>query len=634
MGRSLGYKSQEDMQIDLDKAISRFKEPVDTKVDPRLLQFLFKLKVPKDTPHIPYSESASIFNNRDSGGQKQIFQDFYEVLKYIGVYENDHIICKSNNKYQALLNFCAILDSPFLHHTVNCRDPLNCSNPRMHFPFRLSALPETGFRTRCASIPPETVCFATDRGRNKLLKTLRENPICGPAFRGNYNLDYKSDIVDSVDFSSATDRFSLRLQSVFYQGLFPFFSEIERIYLIVSLSSTRIIKKQDVVYPGLDYFLRRYPCPDGIPTEETVEDHINSKGYSESFKSYMTRLFYGDLKHPSNARRLHLESPLGVAYRKYYRMKHFGKQILDDMVSYYRFMFSSEDGFLSLSGQHMSLPISFITLTLVNVFSATMCGAYCRSMGDDMVISGTMSQIMLYREMVQNFGLVINKDKDVISQCGRAVFCEFLYDRSKKLELVRAKTILQPGTRNRVLHITDETGLTDKLLIDYVISRRIMNNLEEYCDLLLYFPVDLPKSVGGLGLDSDIPFKLSFEDPYDLYHWVWRYMSIVSDTNKVTRFQPLAFICTGMICGTTGYHLKEVIKRVIALQIQHTTYELRVEPPQNQNPLPTLKVEMDKLIASIVPGPYEEVLVYSERIKTLMEETKIETLDLSFWIKD
>lgn len=490
-----------------DEAERRFRFPSGAVLTPEMkaeLGFLMKRWTRSPLKHqvMPYSESASLITPKKGGGQAQFFRDLMQIvnceLKDPGLFYD--LVSPHYTDYFNLMSVVSWLDDKYLRHIDTCVKH-KCDQPELHFPFRIDSLPESGWRARCASLPWPTILFGTEKIRQRLLLGIQEDWISKNSFVDNFReLDTLRGypFIESTDLSAATDNLSSEWQSAFYNQLQLRCKDIgyvELLYAKASFYPTRIVSKEaykDVTkkWPSLKYFIEHTapivsPAPILLLTRYNAEPWMTTEfveslpGVRESRFLMINSLFQeidsGDKRCSLEAveRSLRCLDPYATHMKTAFKgfcdshtsktdycylkrknnfqnSKHIRCRILDHIKQWYQEVFESEKGFFSHKGQHMSLPLSFMSLQAANVAACSAAKKWDHSlkayvMGDDAVL-GYHSQkaVDQYHKHLESTGARVNTDKSFVSTEGRLVFCEHSLDKNGWLDHIRVRQITQP----------------------------------------------------------------------------------------------------------------------------------------------------------------------------------------------
>jgi hypothetical protein len=316
LGRALPSKPAELLEIAREETVQRFLEPLSyptghnllMAVGNRIANWSQKCKVDMALETPPYSESGSLITPRKIGGQARIWRDFLRVLSlvsreegnsekdlfgyhvdmnmgmdpdlgrdtYISYFGQGLAVDERYHTNSTLLSIAHWLDQPFLEHIAQCKLG-NCSAPQMHYPYKIQALPETGWRARCASLPWPSIVMATELPRRAILRGAKKDRNSGPAlgnFRGVEQVATRR-FINSCDLLSATDYFSLPLQKEISEKIVQNWrGSIFEDFITASFSASRIVNDDYEIpkWPGLEYFIQRCTVPKSKTINETIND--------------------------------------------------------------------------------------------------------------------------------------------------------------------------------------------------------------------------------------------------------------------------------------------------------------------------------------------------------------------------
>lgn len=594
MGRALPTKDQPVRKKDQELARERyfnmdwtFNDANARKVGEQLAAWYeagAKIIKKEELPY--YSESACLFTGSKKGGQANFFRDFLTILnsgpsiKFEG-YPVFSTVDMNISINEQLINICHALDAPFLEHLDNCIGP-DCPHQQLHFPFFIMGLEETGYRTRCASLPAPTILYMTERIRSKLLYGMQNDPIAGPALKKARDEKifqiFKYPVINSVDFEQATDNFSLPLQYHFYGALRNLVPKMNEKYLKASFTTNRILESTPKEHmPELDFFIKRHLY--GIDKMPTVRDSIEKIG-NPSFRPYLYRLFEEEIQNPAGTSKkdVYYNAPvIGIRpnqqpsksgiipiqehLRQVYERKNIGQhseKIFSDMVYYYRHLFSVGKGKMSGSGQHMSLPLSWVALSAVNVTAIKESTRNNQgvgfTMGDDAII-GFKEGPEQYRAFVESLGVKIHKTKDILAS-GKGVFCEdYTIRRHGFMNIPKIKMISQPKIPRAEswIHINDKIpDYIEQNMADEIMTIRVIKNYIPLRQSRMWgYDPSFPKDFGGMELPwtsiyPDVQKEIEYiENPEEFFYTSQRFKGTLSPMND-RDFHLLALVSTGL----------------------------------------------------------------------------------------
>jgi hypothetical protein len=386
--------------------------------------------------------------------------------------------------------------------------------------------------------------------------------------------------INSVDLKSATDYFPIHLQQEMAKAISSgYVGTMWEHFILSSLTFTRIVDKdyEFPQWPGIEYFIQEETIG-GIPKEyehwknlflhkDETRPHLADKarvhhnkwdhffakaGLNPKITPHIARGWApnkANEPHKIRARagfRLLREergmektlSDLGQTFvtddqiaidrwtesRDYFlSSKNIQINVLLRMKEWYRKAFEKAPGKLSTNGQHMSLPLSWVILSATNTVCADLAknrdpNLLVFTMGDDALIgSDKIDSIEQYRKNITSVGAVINIKKDLVSIKGKAVFCEYLFDRKAHrtnywIDKPRPKIITQPRddpSRARWLCARDKLSkyytLTQKLIITECRIAKYRTQIDEA--IRNGYDATLPPEFGGMGIKVGLPRK-------------------------------------------------------------------------------------------------------------------------------
>lgn len=606
IGRSLGPTEVDKRHKQIQDYMSTFKDEIviDKKsfVNYRVSSILqgFCKGYSKREFIIPSSDASCLFNTRKKGGQAKMLQDLCRIYDV--------------KTYHDFLGMCYDLEDEFLNH-IDCK---GCDKPELHYPFGVTAVPEAGYKNRVLGITSPLLIACTSNLQNHCLGWMKKNPICGPMLRGeDIVLPEGGEFYYSVDFSKATDNFSADLLESIKNG---FLSEvknsIEQKYIRASFSMGRIFPygSQQKKWIPLEELLKEVP---DIPlTEDYIMDNKQFRlmvghGYpiDKNFLSGTPRI--DDLFYPTYTDGVGIGNDMKTTssiFRQVY-VEHekirINRDYLKNRVRHlYKEMFKSTYGFIQKKGQHMGLPLSFVSLTAVNLALVGFKNAL--TMGDDCVIVGSMKDIENYNLNAEEIGLVLNKDKSYISKT-YAVFCEKIFVDGIEQEDRRIKTILQPNKDwiHNVESVSKDVGML-----------RISKNFNEFSILLSYgWDPSMPAIMGGFGWDKPY-FNYSSFEPEREYKIICRNLKLFGKLNGFKQVNPI--LQSSFVQFTEkGYTIQSVLNKYFKLY-ERTRRIFRL----NEKELDPYNIGFDfhlnikDYIYTLRSGP---LMIYSEDIKNMME---------------
>jgi len=543
----------------------------------------------------PYSESASLITSRKIGGQARIWRDMLRVLSIISREQstteeqlfgyNDMIpmgidpltgdesylsyygqSTEAEKRYETTSNILQLihwLDYPYLLHIANCLPDKTCDHPEYHYPFQLKSIPESGWRTRCASLPWPSLIYATELPRREIMRGAKRDRTAGPAlgnFRGVEKVVDRH-YVNSCDLLSATDYFSLYLQHELTQKIArKWTGTIFYDFIIASGNRSRIVeddyKFED--WPGIDYFIDQCCYPKHTTISEIASEyhtnnedrgrlekmligigfkrsdlqqpatipirrtpcHTRAIGHGTKVEELAYRI-HGDVRKNGRSYVANVESAFKLEQKRskhdsFLRQPGKAKEILLAMRDWYRKQFEAAPGKLSVKGQHMSLPLSWVILSAINTTAITESqvkddSLIAYTMGDDAIIGANrIETIERYRRNMTRMGCVINLKKDMISDCHRGVFCEYLFDQTETktngwVDIPRPKLITQPNPDPyscRWTCIKDGVSKYYTEISKLILRKCRIAKYEEYISKAVKYGYDpsVPPEFGGLGL--------------------------------------------------------------------------------------------------------------------------------------
>jgi hypothetical protein len=284
LGRSLPCKTGDYRLADIKNAKEKFLTFRDTsnklvpQVQSTLNKWSEKSRLNLNLESIPYSESASLFTPREIGGQARFYRDILHLVEQINrkhgpIYTSlipgntdpekilnmrtmDTSITARSNTTHNIMSLIDWLDEPFLNHVEKCSG--ECREPEKHFPYRIEGIPETGWRTRCASLPWPTICFATEIPRRCIMRNQKKDEIAATALDDFERLPEVTeyDFINSTDLLTATDNLPLNVQDACGSTIGKHWREtLYYRYIRASFKSSRIVEGKFEAWPGLDYFL-------------------------------------------------------------------------------------------------------------------------------------------------------------------------------------------------------------------------------------------------------------------------------------------------------------------------------------------------------------------------------------------
>jgi hypothetical protein len=579
LGRSLPCKPKSLVEKDRQETIDRFKEHSILRGQSDVMNVARSLinkwtrfsvrQLNIETP--PYSESASLITSRRIGGQSAFYRDIYRLMEYVTRGEPRKAIncaalregVETQFDYQSTISwypgsinprdrgcitrtvseFLYFLDRPFLEHTNMCKAE-DCDKSFLHFPFSIQGIPETGWRTRCASLPWPSLVFMTELPRRAIIRGTKKDALAGSALR-----DFKElttvcgkDFINSSDLASATDHLPFEVQYQMGQTIAKHWKDtIYEKYIKAGFSRSRIIDEQLDDWPGLEYFipLKRLPtvrelakarhgssAPNlirlyakmGIRPDQEVDCLIQPQGYESTRDVLPKRHLYERFVPEGYRGKLEcINLPVVTLDSKRKRViadLNFDEclDLLASIRDWYRLQFMRVKGFLANKGQHMSLPLSWVTLAALNNACAILGrledpDARIFTMGDDCVFgTNNLNSVERYRKHLISAGFRINYSKDATSHCGRAVFCEYLVDNGKWVDIPRPKIITHPQTDLKGIDWLNIKDKPPKWMQSYeplITSLRLAKYHRKVKMAMSYgFDPALPPQLGGFGLEN------------------------------------------------------------------------------------------------------------------------------------
>jgi hypothetical protein len=586
LGRSLPCKPRHLVEEDVKQAVLRFTGETNFKIGrpainvaQNLINKWTRLTMTQlniETP--PYSESASIITPRMAGGQANFFRDIYQLLEVTTrgptrkKYNGAHLRTGVHSEYdfmcdftwyeggvdpkdrgsitRTISEFVHFLDYPFLKHIKECSSP--CSNPDFHFPFVMCGIPETGWRTRCASLPWPSLVFMTELPRRAIIRGTKKDPLAGSALTNFRDLPLikGKDFINSSDLASATDYLPLDVQFLMGNTIRRHWEgTLYEKYITASFSSQRMCDDVFAKWPGIDYFLpferhqtvrsltnerfltersrqlalRRY-ARFGLKPEMSVMTGkepivIPASEEIQSNRTFREFVKEGTTVRPQTGMETHVKQQqlIDKGKRKMTLAELDHEQCLELLASvrdWYRSTFTCTKGVLTKRGQHMSLPLSWVVLSALNNACAIIGklddpGAVVFTMGDDSVFAAdNMNAILRYQSTLRATGFQINYSKDAISRVGRAVFCEHLIDGRTKdiwVDKPRSKLITQPSNDRKSIHWLSLKESPPKwytsAMKQCIFELRVAHYHKELKTAIRYgFDPSLPPQFGGFGM--------------------------------------------------------------------------------------------------------------------------------------
>jgi hypothetical protein len=200
---------------------------------------------------------------------------------------------------------------------------------------------------------------------------------------------------------------------------------------------------------------------------------------------------------------------------------YFRKRVWDAIKSWYTNFFENNfnEAFLSSNGQHMSLPLSFVSLQAANNVAIRMArkrdhSLQAHALGDDAVLGvSNLKALDIYHKALSSIGAEINISKSIISKEGRFVFCEHTLDRNwpgRWCDLPRTRVITQPIEDTRGSRWTTfNEGISKWMLTSHrtALYRLKLAKFRPYLDIAIKYGYDptLPVDFGGMELDYPNP---------------------------------------------------------------------------------------------------------------------------------
>lgn len=578
MGRSLPVKPQHLVEKDRKETMQRFMEEPTIKKDSavmnvarqllnkwtRLRPELFQIETP------PYSESASLITTRMQGGQASFFRDIYNLMEVItrgekrkvfyghslpaGELTHDDHMCsftyypggiKPNDRghiTQTISEFLYFLDLPFLNHVRDCNG--SCNQPELHFPFSIQGIPETGWRSRCASMPWPSLVFMTEIPRRVIMRGTKKDVYAGSALRDFKDLPSvcAKQFINSTDMASATDHLPLEVQYLMGRNIGKNWKgSLYEKYVYASFSSQRLVDAPFLQWPGIEYFL---PKEKPRIVLDYVKEHNQNHGERSKWLRFFAQFGFESqlpltpslsIREASSTDQHTIERvcfvPAGTPSSKekcfdtcanitrgeertksLYELDHEEVLVLLSQIrDWYRKCFTSVKGSLTRKGQHMSLPLSWVVLSALNNACAILGKiedpeAIIFTMGDDCVFAtDNMNSVNRYKKHLVGTGFKINHSKDATSHIGRAVFCEHLVDEGRWVDKPRPKVVTHPAVDRKGIAWLSVRDSPPKWLAQQtkvaIQELKIAKYSREIKQATLYgFDPELPPQFGGLGI--------------------------------------------------------------------------------------------------------------------------------------
>jgi hypothetical protein len=581
LGRSLPQKMTEEVDKDVEVTYNSFFEDSWIQGSGKIMNLTRNIlnrwttrpEAHYTVENTPYSESASLITPRSIGGQSRLYRDLYAVCQRHSLFSNEirgfdiplgkegtpqdrmlSIQTMPTNLYDyrdrgkrtnTIASFLRYLDDPFLDHLKRCNDP-DCTNPELHFPFKLQGIPTSGWRTRPASLPWPSILFMTEIPRRCIMRGAKNDKVTSSALSDFKDLpevcDY--DYINSTDLASATDNFPLSVQEHFGSCIAKWWKKTYfEDYITSSFRTNRLVTLPFKTWPGLDFFIkkirkRRPTIKEMFPQlvrKKGMLDLLAKFGFDQESQSsgpYVTEpdrneitefndghIFVKSMKNRwakyerMSGSEYYLTKRGDYDYRNLYEL---GKDELLILISYirdwYREAFKSIPGRLTRKGQHQSLPLSWVTLAALNTACAvssktTDPNSKILTMGDDCVYgTNNRNGIITYQRNLTQVGCIINRKKDATSTIRRAIFCEHMVANGQWLDKPRPKIVSQPEFDQKEIHwLTVREELpkfmdhrTKKLIRELLIEKHA-GSIER--SIRTGFSPSLPKEFGGLGVD-------------------------------------------------------------------------------------------------------------------------------------
>jgi len=355
----------------------------------------------KRTEKIPYpvsSSSAAIGLTRSKKGQRKFLRDLYLFLKKRpNPFRPSEFSSDINeDRHRTLSNCLSYLDRPLLDH--HCFD-LNCKNPELHFPFAMQAIPESGARVRCASKPWVSLVYMTEGTQKRLLQGAKRDPIAGPILRdklGSMRSIVNKRYINSVDFSAATDNFPHEVMTHF-QNISMEVKKSDRYleapYILKSFGASRLCDSEGVKHLTLHtpqeiariFFdqnefkatREQFMYPQSTELSASLLNIVhrfaehNLPKYEEGLEELKKDVHkYVTTPHPYNIYDINESGERADYDAKFQDFFHHNYDgILEKWMEHYREILYSVPGKLTKKGQHMSLPLSWMSLAALNTTS-------------------------------------------------------------------------------------------------------------------------------------------------------------------------------------------------------------------------------------------------------------------------
>jgi len=490
---------------------------------------------------IPFSESAAISLPRGTGGQANFLRES------IALYRKMDGLCPWGDPpsaddiegvrkwYERMFSF---LDQPFLDHLDQCQGS-TCKQVHLHFPAQLSGIPEGGWRTRIPTIPWISLVFMTKPVQAQLTDGMFKDPAfcaCDPvkwkkiASRVQPRED---ELIISSDWKTGTDALSVEASKRTcegYKDLFPF---LER-HIRASFSNLRMIEpgNSPPVWPGMLALVRdlrvrreryqsnihwirelsnRYTRRVGGDFSFVLEEPSNPfnavSGSSASSRAYRTFVRPATGRVPGERvpsmpvlRRVTTEFVPGVDSLSEDSLR----MLSDRFILWYRTAFMCMPGELHTRGQHMSLPLSWVTMSALHQEMAQSLRIWF-GWGDDALAVGTKDEIDAYKSRGRTIGVIFHETTKSYEVKHRGVFLEDLVDHGEWHHVPKARHSCRPGGE------TEEEGGWMSMYIDppkvlSCVDRDILKSSREaffwnslQTAIKYGYDPTIPRFLGGMG---------------------------------------------------------------------------------------------------------------------------------------
>lgn len=462
LGRALpprpGYMVEQDLR---EKHDDFFREPIfpTSTIPEEAGEFLREcFRKGKPMKGIPFSDSAALCFNRNSGGQANFLREVVSLCrKTTGICPWGDPPSPDDTEalrswYEKLFLY---LDKPFLDHLKTCVGP-DCEQTHLHFPCQLTGIPEGGFRTRIPTVPWISLVFMTKALQVRLSSGLFRDPrfmACRKDWKKKIPGLLSGDgLLISSDWKTGTDALSVEAsrRTISYVGS-------DNPHCMASMGHLRLIDPDTEVpqWPGLQVLLKLLPVK---------REHLLSGVSWVNLISARYRDKIGDfsllVEEPENIfNAVRPGGPLGPTYKGFVApsgrvlrrslvgigsgvVKDQGlfvpghdnltpdlcRELFNSMVSWYRGAFMISPGRLHRRGQHMSLPLSWVTMSAMHAVMAKPLPIFF-GWGDDAIARGTPEQIEEYKERGRSIGVIFHSTSKSFEAPNRGVFLEELIDR-------------------------------------------------------------------------------------------------------------------------------------------------------------------------------------------------------------